>query len=356
MVNDIVIWAHSECRSVMTLFGEVKRQAKMPVTIALWKYGEEDYVRKRREMDGQRREQYKKLSLVAVGENLKQGRKLLYSHSGEGCVHVFCVYQVSRVWRRLMLEAKSMGLRVVVYAEAPCEMCIGWKAGLKRIYYYWCLPWLVGNVAASADLFLSQSGRAGMDRLVRLGWNRQKIVPFGYVSDVENLTMLTKSSAVYGRGFLRILHTGVEDVYRGVDVLRTAVTILKDMGVSLEVRCTGGKCTQGRMNELYAWADVFVACGLCEPWGMRVNDAIHSGLPVVVSNGMGVEWMVENYGCGSVFASGDSKSLADILFKFATDARYVAQILLGVQTAHKAWLPTVKAKDFLAAISGEHVR
>ena len=45
-MRELVIWAHSECRSTMALFREVKRVAGVPVTIALWKSGKADDVRK----------------------------------------------------------------------------------------------------------------------------------------------------------------------------------------------------------------------------------------------------------------------------------------------------------------------
>ena len=106
------------------------------------------------------------------------------------------------------------------------------------------------------------------------------------------------------------------------------------------------------LERLYKWADVFVACGLCEPWGMRVNDAIHAGLPVVVSSGMGAKMIVEQYGCGSVYRAGDAKALADVLLRFVSDIDFAAKCRKGVATAHEAWSPKAKAKEFIRFISG----
>lgn len=353
-MKKIVIWAHSECRSTMSLFREVKRQAGVPVAIALWKHGDGDDIRQLRESAGQCAGEYSDLKLVPVGEDLAKGRALLEKHKGNGAVHVFCVYQVSRVWRQLIKEAKESGARVVVYAEAPCEMCVGAEAILKRLYYRLILPIRVGWVVEYADLFLCQSGEIGIDRLLRIGWRKEQIVPFGYVSpplipqaeEVEN-----KSWREGMGGVLRILHTGVETDYRDIATLLKAVKILKKAGVVVELVRTHGGVPLCELDRLCKWADVFVACGLCEPWGIRVNDSIHAGLPVVVSSGMGAKMIVEQYGCGIVYRAGDAKALSDALYRFAKDPAFASNRLVGVVAAHEAWLPAIKAKTFIKLIS-----
>ena len=101
---------------------------------------------------------------------------------------------------------------------------------------------------------------------------------------------------------------------------------------------------------LYEWADVFVACGLCEPWGMRVSDAIHAGLPVVVSNGMGASWLVEQFGCGCVYEKGKARQLADCLERFARDVDFRTRLVSGVESARTAWSPASRAKVFLDCV------
>lgn len=345
-MKEIVIWAHSECRSTMSLYREVKRQAGVPVTIALWQYGDTAEIRAKREATGQGKGEYEDLAPVPVGEDLARGEELLAMHSGEGAVHVFCVYQNSAVWRRLILLAKKLGLRVVVYAEAPCEMCLGPKAWMKRLYYRFVLPFRLREVAQAADLFICQSGRMGVERLMRLGWVKEKIVPFGYASAVSSGFVARDYVGIDTRP-LRVLHTGVETPYRSVETLLSAERILKRRGIRIEIVRTHGALPLYEMERLCNWADVSVACGLCEPWGMRVVDAIHAGLPVIVSDSMGVEWMVEKFGCGSVYKKGDAHDLADILERFAKDADFRNRLVLGVSTTHEAWLPQNRAKDFL---------
>ena len=332
----------------MSLYREVKRQAGVPVTIALWKHGDGDDIRQLRESAGQCAGEYSDLNLVPVGEDMEKGRALLEKHKGNGAVHVFCVYQVSRVWRQLIKEARESGARVVVYAEAPCEMCVGVEAILKRLYYRFVLPRKIGWVAKHVDLFLCQSGEMGVDRLLRIGWRKEQIVPFGYASDF-NFEGKVGDKSWSGRKdvSLRVLHTGIETPYRDVGTLRRAVDFLRGKGIAIDLACTGGKASDEEMARLYGWADVFVACGLCEPWGMRVNDAIHAGLPVVVSDGMGASWLVDRFGCGCVYPAGDADALSSVLERFAVDGGFRARLKSGVSAAHEAWSPEARAKFWL---------
>ncbi len=340
-MKNLVIWAHSECRSNVALYAEVKRIAEakgIRVTMCLWNLKPMEESRK---MHG--------LNWIAVGDNLKNGREMLAAHGGKDAAHVFCVYQNSSVWRRLIVEAKASGARVVVSAEAPCEMCVGLKALAKRAYYRFVLPWRIRKVVKAADVFLNASGNSGIGRLRRLGWTREKIVPFGYASALTG-EFRVKSLELGAGESLRVLHTGVETPYRGFETLENAVEMLKKRGVQVELRHTAGKVPEEEMQELYGWADVFVGCGLCEPWGMRVNDAIHAGLPIVVSSGMGSKWLVERFGCGAVFRRGDAKELADILERMAKDADYRKRLISGAAATHEAWTPEARAKVWLKCV------
>ena len=340
--RDLVIWAHSECRSNAALYAEVKRLAEsrgLRVTMCLWDKMPMDESRKSHGLEW-----------IRVGDSLAKGREILAAYGGKYSMHVFCVYQNSSVWRRLIVEAKNTEARVVVSAEAPCPMCVGLKAWLKRLYYRYILPCKVLRVTKAADLFLNASGMNGVDELVRLGWAREKIVPFGYASDVVEAVAQRCSGRM--EGTLHVLHTGIETPYRDVETLRRAVDAMRGKGIAVDLACTGGKVSEKELAKLYAWADVFVACGLCEPWGMRVNDAIHVGLSVVVSDGMGAKWLVDQFGCGCVYPAGDSAALANVLERFTSDADFRARLESGVSVAHKSWIPEVRAKVWLKEVLG----
>ena len=344
-MTKIVIWAQSVCRSTMDLYREVKRlRDDVDVTVVLRRDGRGEDVRKLREAQGQG--DYSDVVDRVWDGKVESGIELL----DLGAVHVFSGYQANRAVRELMIEAKRRALRVVEYDEAPCEMCLGVKGALKRLYYAMVLPMRVGAAVRAADLFISASGNMGIDRLVRLGWRREQIVPFGYASG--RLGVSGQQLAVEGRG-LRVLHTGVEAKYRGVDVLKRAVASLKRRGVELEVKFTGGKVDAAQLPGLYEWADVVVACGLCEPWGMRVNDVLLEGVPVVVSDGMGAAMLCDAYGCGCVVPKGDANALAAVLERCANDREFLAHLRSGAKMAAAEIVPEKRAKVWLGKVLGE---
>mgnify|MGYP002510251924 CR=1 FL=1 len=158
--------------------------------------------------------------------------------------------------------------------------------------------------------------------------------------------------AVEGTG-LRVLHTGVEAKYRGVDVLKRAAASLKRRGVELDVKFTGGKVGATQLPGLYEWADIVVACGLCEPWGMRVNDVLLEGLPVVVSGGMGAAMLCDEFGCGCVVPKGDANALAAVLERCANDREFLAHLRSGAKMAAVEIAPEKRAKVWLGKVLGD---
>ena len=344
-MTKIVIWAQSVCRSTMDLYREVKRlRDDVGVTVVLRRDGRGEDVRKLREAQGQG--DYSDVVDREWDGKVESGIELLHL----GAVHVFSGYQSCHAVRDLMVEAKRRALRVVEYDEAPCEMCLGVKGALKRLYYRFVLPKKVQKAVSAADLFISASGNMGMDRLVRLGWKREAIVPFGYVCG--RLAVSGQRLAVEGTG-LRVLHTGIEAKYRGVDVLKRVATSLKRRGVELEVKFTGGKVDAAQLPRLYEWADVVVACGLCEPWGMRVNDVLLEGLPVVVSDGMGAAMLCDEFGCGCVVPKGDANALAAVLERCARDREFLAHLRSGAKMAAEEIAPKKRARVWLDKVLGE---
>lgn len=334
-MKGLVIWAHSKCRSTYDLYREVVRQAPVPVRLVFWK-GALDV----RIEQGFAADDYEDVPSAVIGDDRTAADRILSETAG--WTHVVAAYQVAAVMQHVMRTAKARGDRVVVYSEAPCEMCVGWKAWAKRVYYRLVLPRKLRKVVATADCILSQSGTMGRDRLMRLGWKVEQIIPFGYVSP-----RLGKEGGDnrhhLRRGKLQVLHLGSEAKYRGLEI---AVKACAKLGDSVALRRTGGSQSIADVVEAIRSADLVVGCGLCEPWGMRINDALLEGTPVVVSDGMGVAWMVEQFGCGCVVPKGDVVALARVLKRCAADASFLDKLRSGAEKAAREWTPSRKAKEF----------
>ena len=101
---------------------------------------------------------------------------------------------------------------------------------------------------------------------------------------------------------------------------------------------------------LYESCSVYVGAGRHEPWGMRLNDALNCGAPLVVSRGMGGVKMVDDYGCGLSFKNGDAIDLANQLERLATSHDEYNKVLEGVSVAVNMCSPENKAKEMLGIL------
>ena len=343
-MKGIVIWAHSKCRSTFGLYREVVRQSPVPVKLVFWK----DVLEQRIEQ-GFSEKEFEGVPSEVIGDDRDSARRILTETLG--WTHVVCAYQVSAVFQWVMSRAKARGDRVVVYSEAPCEMCLGVKALLKRLYYRFILSRKLRTVVRCADIILNQSGMMGIDRLLRLGWTREQILPFGYASPRLNSNgELHSTIKTSDHNSLRVLHLGSEAPYRGVSVLDRAVDLASRRGAKIKLQKTAGRLPQNELVRAIHTADVVVGCGFCEPWGLRINDAVQEGVPVIVSDGMGVSCLVEQEGCGIVVPKGDHKALANALEHCAKDSDFLVHLTACAKQAAFNWSPASRAAVFLDAV------
>lgn len=362
-MNGLVIWACSYCRSTLGLYRELIRQLNVPAEIALWKCGENAG----RTAVGFCATEFDDLPIVDVGENLEKGLALLNAHPDWN--HLFCVCQGSTVFRRLIVEAKRRGCNVGVMCESPCNMDEGFRRVLKKIYLRIVLPRKMRKVVAAADFFANCSGDDFVGPM-RLGWVRNKILPFGYFPPPIEEAKCVKREV--GKNPFLILATGVMSKYRGVDVIVDALRQLKERNVDYRAVITQkgelftrvtrvaqryglpiefpGFVPMKQLVKLYESCSLYVAGGRDEPWGMRLNDALQCGAPLAVSRGMGGVQLVDRYGCGIAFARGNAKDLANQLERVIRNKTYYQQIAENAYAAAQRVSPGNKAAELIAMI------
>lgn len=192
-------------------------------------------------------------------------------------------------------------------------------------------------------LCLSGSSQTDRRSLRRLGWRDEQIFPFGYFSEQPPVEADAPNGPEDPAAELRLLCTGYLTKNKGHRVLLRALSLLKTRGLRFHCDITGygpeearlralsrslridsavafrGVVPTEELNGLMRSADIFVAPGVLEPWGIRINEAIQAGLPVVVSDGIGACELVRASGGGVVFRSGDSEELADALFSLISE-------------------------------------
>lgn len=249
-------------------------------------------------------------------------------------------------------------------------MASGWRRLLKRAYMRFVLPMQAHLIVKVADLFINDSGD-DVAAALRLGWRKEQIVPFGYFSPpIPNSSCKRRMS---NRSF-EILATGILAKYRGADVLVEALRLLKDRGVDFHATITQkgelwsalkakakafnlpidfpGFVEMPELIRLYETCSVYVGAGREEPWGMRLNDALQCGAPLVVSRGMGGVQMIDRYGCGLDFPTGDSRRLADALEKLAKDVDLYKRVSDKAVFAASEISPHSKAEELIGLLKG----
>ena len=333
-MKGIVIWAHSKCRSTFALYRAIRDAADVPVRLV-----SREGIRNYRVDQGQCEDDFADMDCSLIGEDWGAAEKVLEETAG--WLHLVAAYQVSPTFRKVILEAKRRGDVVGVISEAPWNAQHGFGRLLWPLYLKTMLRHRVREVVFAADFLVNYSGDKDETALT-LGWDRGKIIPFGYFP--SSLSAREGASVTDGRKGFKLLATAAKGrLGRGEDIVRAAVKSLGE-GVELVLPAFVGV---DEVVRLYEQCDVFIAAGRDEPWGIRVNDALNFGKPVLVSDGMGAKKLVEETGAGLVFKSG---SAADLAVRIRELVRNYEHFAVRAREAAGKISPTAKARELLAEI------
>lgn len=365
-MKGLVIWAYSDCRSVMATYRALMAAANCPTLLVLL-HGDADHCGlDLRIQTGFREDEFSDVPREYIELNFEKGRQIIATHPGWN--HLFSDYQRQDVVRQLIAEAKSRGEHVGIINEAPCNMASGRRWWLKEVFFRTVLPRKIRSAVRAADFFANCSGDDVKAQKVA-GWTTEKIVPFGYFPPpIEGARCVLRTT---NKPF-HILATGILSRYRGADCLVEALRILKSWGVPYRATITqdgellpilkakaercglpidfAGFVQLADLIKLYETCTVYVGAGRDEPWGMRLNDALNCGAPLIVSSGMGGRKLVDDYGCGLVFERRRPADLARQLKALATDEElYSACARRAVDAARKI-APASQAAWLLSSI------
>lgn len=367
-MKGLIIWAQSNCRSMLGVYAQIKKIAQCPVVIAVHKTAGKGCAPNIRSAVGFSDSEFPDIELMPIGENREKGLELINRHPGYD--HLFAVYQGSANFRYLICEAARRGMNVSVISESPCNMSTGLKGWLKdRFYFRYVLPRKVRNVIACSKRIINLSGDS-TGALRAIGWNPDQIVPFGYFPPpIPDSQCVERTSNLD----FNILVTGIMTWHRAPDVIMRALDLLKKWGVPFRATFTqkgpmlnelkqlakdkqlpvefAGFLPMPQLIKLYETCSVYVAAGRSEPWGMRLNDALQCGAPLLLSRGMGGVQMVDMYGCGMSFAKDDWVDLAHKLKLLINDKAFYLKCAKNALAAAEAVSVKNKAAELLHLIS-----
>ena len=365
-MKGLQVWADALCRSEMSLYEWLAKSFDVPLRILCENPGTERFKL------GWDPNEYAHLDIVQSGRTFSERVVQLEEHGD--WAQWFDSYQNHELNRRLMVYAKKKRCLVGVGSEAPTNgIRPSIRRAIKESSLFWRLVARRCREAIDAASFVVNYSGDETSGLLRNGWSADKIIPFGYYPP-------PMTGSTYRRRELKdwqefsILVTGVMDWRRGQDDVITAISVLKRMGYSPHVIMTQkGELYSGiekrvreeHLNvELVGFAEyedllryhsecsVYVASGRREPWGMRINDALNAGSPLVVSRGMGGIKLVNDYGCGRSYYAGDALDLAWQLKSLMDSSESYLSTVEGVSRAVTECSPKAKAQ-WLAKIIRE---
>jgi len=258
-------------------------------------------------------------------------------------LHLVNGFYVNRESDIIVERLKGMKIALGVLTEAPFNGFFGLKRVMKYLYLALVVPFR-GRKLASYALFvccLSGAGAVSFRWLRWFGFRKDRIFPFGYFSE-EPGEMRTDASEVGTPPLL--VCTGYLTRNKGQLLLLQALLKLRTRGVEFRCVITGfgpererlqafidryqlsgsvqlvGVVAADELNRIQAEADIFVAPGYEEPWAIRINEALQSGCPVVLSDRIGAAELVRASGGGMTFRSGNVDRLTEALFELLTQS------------------------------------
>lgn len=361
-MNGILVWAHSYCRSTLAFYEGLAKAFDAPLRVLVWIRGTSN-----RTAVGHSDDEFAHLDARFVDDDAEKAKREFEEH--KDWHHLFGTYQKGSLFRAILLEARQSGCHVAVASEAPCNMVGPPASLLKDAYIATVLHHTVSKQVQAAEFIINLSGDNDKN-LKKVGWPDEKIVRCGYYSPPLVGSSVKMRGQAHWRDFT-VLMTGSHDWHRNPLVLLQALALLKQRGITCKAVITqegpllpsmkafasrhrlnvdfAGFVPYGRLVELYQTCSCFVATGRSEPWGIRLNDALHCGAPLVVSEGMGAVKLVKDYGCGFDFLNNDPESLADRLSALIVNENHYLQIAKRVRDAAEACLPHHRAR----VIAGE---
>jgi len=169
------------------------------------------------------------------------------------------------------------------------------------------VPWAVDNDRFTQGSDLSAEKRRDLRERLRIGEDRVVILFSGKLVDRKDpLTLLHAFEQLNGRD-------GASLVFLGDGVLRRALEdYARDRAIEQVVFT--GFVNQQLIPSIYGLADIFVLPSTYEPRGAVINEAMASGLPVVVSNRVGsIGDIVRPEDNALVLEAGDTAALSSAL-------------------------------------------
>ena len=332
----VVFWQPIASPHQEALLESLARQFNGEVILAV----EQDLPAERR-AQGWRKPSHTNVNVVDI--SIPANHAALATHATTASLHEFSgFFSHPLVWAGFRKLAGSEA-RLAIMSEAPEQTFLtGW---LKR---------LRGKVLAARwaqrFAFVFAIGGVGCEFFERIGFPKEKIVPFGYYLDV--LPLAEATSVCPADGVIRFVSAGQLIRRKGIDLLVKACGMLPASGWRLDIYGDGperkalerlvgqlqlaervffhGVIPSERVRTALVEADCAVLPSRFDGWGMLVNESLAAGTPVICTDACGAAAIVTDEQSGCVVPSGQVAPLAAALTAALAQGTVLPQTRIAV--------------------------
>ncbi len=352
-MKGIQFWAQSYCRTTLAFYEGLATYFRVPFRICTGNRGGT------RTAYGWSRDEFGDYDVIDTSYSPEICERLFVERSEWH--QVFGTYQENTPFVRILSRAASVSPGTGICSEAPLNMV---RPGPRRIakgfYLRAMLPIKLRQRIQDADFFVNFSGTFVNGRQ-NPGWPAHKVVDAGYYPPpLQGSKFRPRSSAGWKNSRKTLFLSGGASWRRGVAILADAMERLRDVWSEFEIVFAGnipsGEDVKARCQRIgapvsfagfvdyetlishYEHCHAFLALGREEPWGVRVNDAVHCGAPLIVCEGMGASKIIRDHSCGLVFEKANAAGLAEAIRvmignpeaydRFARNARFASEACL----------------------------
>ncbi|MFL6278419.1 MAG: glycosyltransferase [Blastocatellia bacterium] len=249
------------------------------------------------------------------------------------------VHVVNGIWAEpafaaALVALKRLGSRFIIYSEAPED--VRPRSVVKRR-----LRAAFGQSSVRGAAGVLAVSHFAMDFYRELGCAEDRLYPFGYFRAAPQAISISQSTDM---ARTEIVFAGQLIRRKGVDVLLDALRPLFAKYANLHLTLIGDGEARAAMaaqvdacglhqhitftcalpaaeaQRRMAAADLLVLPSRWDGWGMVINEALASGVPVIASDACGASDLIRQGTNGYVFPSGDAGGLRDCLREFCNQS------------------------------------
>ncbi|MDP9190989.1 MAG: glycosyltransferase family 4 protein [Acidobacteriota bacterium] len=233
----------------------------------------------------------------------------------------------SRVRAGLLRTLFRLTDRFLVSGTLNADYYRHYGADLSRFHL---VPWAIDNARFEEASRFAPGEREAMRAKLGIGDDRLTIVfSAKFLPRKDPMTLLRAVDAMQHRGRASVIFLGNGELRDEMERFARER--------SLDVHFAGF-VNQTELPKHYAMADVFVLPSLDDPRATVVNEAMASGLPVIITDRCGpIADIVQHGDNGFVFAPGDVQALARHLDELAADPELRARMARRSREIIKTW-------------------